>query len=51
MIQKSKDFMVTLGYSAEEIKIAGDSIKTFIGVNNPHVHAHIKSGESVLDLG
>ena len=43
--------MQSLGYSAEEIQCAGDAVKVFKGVNNPHIHAKIKTGENVLDLG
>lgn len=49
--RKAMWIMSRLGYSEEEIRIAGDDIYNYQGVGNPHRHAKIKGGERVLDVG
>merc|ERR1719378_1920326 len=43
--------MTYIGYTPEQIKIAGSDAYNYQGVGNPHKFAHIKNGEKVLDLG
>ena len=43
--------MNSLGYTTEQIKIAGNDAYNYQGVGNPHIHANLKLGETVLDIG
>jgi len=43
--------MKLLDYNDDEITIAGGDAFNYQGVGNPHKHAPIKMGDSVLDLG
>jgi len=48
---KAAAIMKALGYTPEEFKVAGEDACNFQGVGNPHRHAHIRVGETVLDVG
>ena len=43
--------MNSLGYTTDQIKIAGSDAYNYQGVGNPHIHAELKEGETVLDIG
>ena len=43
--------MTYLGYTEEEIQAAGPDAYNYQGVGNPHKHANIQPGETVLDIG
>eukprot|EP00466_Bigelowiella_natans_P017456 jgi/Bigna1/39614/e_gw1.33.125.1 len=40
-----------LGYTAQELDVIGQDVRTMQGTGNPHKLAKIKAGETVLDLG
>eukprot|EP00536_Pseudo-nitzschia_multiseries_P008991 jgi/Psemu1/66787/estExt_Genemark1.C_2410033 len=48
---KAAWIMHSLGYSEEEFNAAGPDVYNFQGVGNPHLHAQIQEGETVLDIG
>lgn len=49
---KAKAIMKAMHYTDEQIATAGDDdVHNFQGVGNPHVHANIQPGETVLDVG
>lgn len=48
---KAIAIMHAMGYSLEQIHVAGDDAYNFQGVGNPHLHAGVKPGEVVLDIG
>ena len=43
--------MKSLGYTTEQINVAGNDAYNYQGVGNPHIHARLKEGETVLDIG
>ena len=43
--------MSYLGYTKEEIEVAGEDAFNYQGVGNPHLFAKIQKGERVLDCG
>ncbi|OEU19912.1 S-adenosyl-L-methionine-dependent methyltransferase [Fragilariopsis cylindrus CCMP1102] len=43
--------MHSLGYTEKEFQAAGPDVYNFQGVGNPHLHAKIQKGETVLDVG
>jgi len=50
-LRKAEKMMARIGYSEEEISIAGQDAFNYQGVGNPHRAAAIQPGEVVLDLG
>jgi len=48
---KAAWIMHSLGYTEEEFNAAGPDVYNFQGVGNPHFHAKIQKGETVLDVG
>jgi SAM-dependent methyltransferase len=48
---KAKAIMCALGYTDELFEIAGRDAYNFQGVGNPHLHANIRPGDRVLDVG
>lgn len=50
-LRKAEKMMARIGYSEEEINIAGRDAFNYQGVGNPHRAAAIQPGEVVLDLG
>mmetsp|Transcript_46346 Transcript_46346/g.91873 ORF Transcript_46346/g.91873 Transcript_46346/m.91873 type:complete len:707 (-) Transcript_46346:195-2315(-) len=50
-LRKAEKMMARIGYSEEEISIAGRDAFNYQGVGNPHRAAAIQPGEVVLDLG
>lgn len=48
---KAAWIMHSLGYTEEEFNAAGPDVYNFQGVGNPHLHAKIQKGETVLDVG
>jgi len=50
-LKKAEKMMARIGYSDEEINIAGRDAFNYQGVGNPHRAAAIRPGEVVLDLG
>lgn len=40
-----------LGYTEQEIKVAGADAYNYQGVGNPHKHAQLQAGQDVLDVG
>mmetsp|Transcript_15697 Transcript_15697/g.23082 ORF Transcript_15697/g.23082 Transcript_15697/m.23082 type:complete len:667 (+) Transcript_15697:90-2090(+) len=50
-LKKAKAIMANLGYTDEEFAIAGTDAYNYQGVGNPHLHAKIQPGETVLDVG
>ena len=48
---KAAWIMHSLGYTEEEFHAAGPDVYNFQGVGNPHLHAKIQRGETVLDVG
>lgn len=50
-MQKTVAYMIYMGYTREEIEIAGEYAFDYQGVGNPHRYAKIKPGEKVLDIG
>jgi arsenite methyltransferase len=50
-IKKAHAIMKYLNYSEEDIAVAGSDAYNFQGVGNPHRHANIQPGETVLDIG
>jgi len=49
--QRAYHIMTNMGYTEEQIQVAGPEVYNFQGVGNPHIHGNIKSGERVLDVG
>jgi arsenite methyltransferase len=43
--------MYSMGYTEEQFHIAGSDVYNFQGVGNPHIHAKIRPGDKVLDVG
>ena len=50
-LARAHAIMTYLGYTEEEIKTAGPDAYNYQGVGNPHRHANIQPGETVLDIG
>lgn len=50
-LKKARAIMNSLGYTQEQFDVAGPDAYNFQGVGNPHLHANVRSGEAVLDLG
>ena len=51
-IAKAAWIMYNMGYTEEQFHIAGpEDAYNFQGVGNPHVHAAIQPGETVVDIG
>jgi SAM-dependent methyltransferase len=50
-LERAAKVMKAIGYTDEEILVAGNDAYNFQGVNNPHLHANLLEGETVLDLG
>jgi len=48
---KAAWIMYSMGYTQEQFRAAGSDVYNFQGVGNPHIHANIKPGERVLDVG
>lgn len=48
---KAAWIMYHLGYTEKEFEAAGPDVYNFQGVGNPHLHAKIQPGETVLDVG
>lgn len=48
---KAAWIMHSLGYTEKEFQAAGPDVYNFQGVGNPHLHAKIQKGETVLDVG
>jgi len=48
---KAAWIMYSMGYSEEQFNAAGSDVYNFQGVGNPHIHANIRRGERVLDVG
>jgi arsenite methyltransferase len=48
---KAAWIMYHLGYTEKQFEAAGPDVYNFQGVGNPHLHAKIQPGETVLDLG
>jgi SAM-dependent methyltransferase len=49
--KKAMAIMKAMGYTDKQIAMAGDDVHNFQGVGNPHIHASIQPGETVLDVG
>jgi arsenite methyltransferase len=49
--KKAMAIMKAMAYTDKQITIAGDDVHNFQGVGNPHIHANIQTGETVLDVG
>mmetsp|Transcript_55591 Transcript_55591/g.110412 ORF Transcript_55591/g.110412 Transcript_55591/m.110412 type:complete len:464 (-) Transcript_55591:116-1507(-) len=49
--EKALAVMTRLGYTAEQLRIAGDDAANFQGVSSPHRLAELTRGDHVLDLG
>ena len=49
--QRAYHIMINMGYTEEQIQVAGPEVYNFQGVGNPHIHGNIKRGEVVLDVG
>ena len=43
--------MASLRYTKDQITVAGTDAYNYQGVGNPHLRAHLKEGETVLDIG
>ena len=50
-LELAKKVMKRLGYSPEQITVAGEDGYNYQGVGCPHSHAQIRPGETVLDIG
>jgi arsenite methyltransferase len=50
-LDRARAIMTSLGYTDEEIEIAGADAFNYQGVGNPLRHAKIQRGEKVLDVG
>ena len=50
-LARAHAIMTYLGYTPDEISVAGADAYNFQGVGNPHKHANIQQGETVLDIG
>ena len=50
-LRRARALMSRLGYSDEQIVIAGMDAPNFQGVGSPHKHAGIRPGDAVLDIG
>ena len=50
-LRRARALMRRLGYSEEQITLAGSDAPNFQGVASPHAHASIQPGDSVLDIG
>lgn len=48
---KAAWIMYSMGYTKEQFQAAGSDVYNFQGVGNPHIHANIRPGERVLDVG
>lgn len=48
---KAAWIMHSMGYTEEQFNAAGPDVYNFQGVGNPHLHAKIQKGETVLDVG
>ena len=48
---KAAWIMYSMGYTEEQFQIAGSDVYNFQGVGNPHIHAKIRPGDKVLDVG
>ena len=48
---KAAWIMNHMGYNEEQLEAAGRAVYNFQGVGNPHLHAKIQKGETVLDVG
>ncbi len=48
---KAAWIMYSMGYTEEQFYAAGPDVYNFQGVGNPHLHAKIEKGETVLDVG
>lgn len=48
---KAAWIMHSMGYTEEQFNAAGPDVYNFQGVGNPHLHAKIQEGETVLDVG
>jgi SAM-dependent methyltransferase/uncharacterized iron-regulated protein len=48
---RASAIMTRLGYTHEQIAIAGADAPNFQGVGTPHTHAAIQPGDAVLDIG
>lgn len=50
-LAKAVAIMRAMNYSDDQIAVAGSDAYNFQGVGNPHLHAKIRHGETVLDVG
>mmetsp|Transcript_22416 Transcript_22416/g.33889 ORF Transcript_22416/g.33889 Transcript_22416/m.33889 type:complete len:589 (+) Transcript_22416:95-1861(+) len=50
-MKRAKAIMTYLGYTEEEISVAGEDAYNYQGVGNPFRNAKIQAGERVLDVG
>jgi len=50
-LERAQVIMEQLGYTQEEIDVAGKDAYNYQGVGNPHLNAKIRPGERVLDVG
>ena len=48
---KAAWIMYNMNYTEHQFQVAGADAYNFQGVGNPHIHAKIKPGETVLDVG
>lgn len=49
---RAEAIMKAFGYTDEQFHVmAGPDAYNFQGVGNPHIHAHIQQGDTVLDVG
>ena len=48
---KAIAIMRAMSYTKQQIAVAGGDVHNFQGVGNPHLHAGIKPGDTVLDVG
>jgi SAM-dependent methyltransferase/uncharacterized iron-regulated protein len=48
---KAAWIMHHLGYTEQDFDVVGPDAYNFQGVGNPHLHANIQKGETVLDVG
>ena len=50
-LRRARALMSRLGYSDEQIMVAGVDAPNFQGVGSPHKHAGMQPGDAVLDIG
>lgn len=50
-LERARAIMTYLGYTEEQIQVAGGDAFNYQGVGNPFLHANIQPGDKVLDVG